>query len=104
MTSFVSLQGQGGGRIPMDGVSYTVSRHDLVAILATLPLDASRALHRAVHTGDTPTAQHLLRTAARAYYATTPAAPTAPLVPPHGPPPQPPRSPRRPLPPHATTR
>jgi len=81
MTTLASLQGQGGGRIPMGGFSYDVSRRDLAAIIESMPLDACRAMHIAVRQGDTTTAQHLLREAAVLYFATNaPAAPAAAVV------------------------
>ena len=81
MASLTALQGRGGGRIPMDGFSYTASRHDLTALLAHMPNDACRALHCAVRQGDTATAQRLIREAAASYFASTPAAPAAAVAP-----------------------
>jgi hypothetical protein len=82
MTSLVSLQGQGGGRIPMgDGLSYAVSRHDLAAIMAAMPHDTCRAMHLALRQGDTATAQQLIREAAATYFASTPAAPALTMYP-----------------------
>ena len=75
MASLTSLQGIGGGRIPMDGFSYTVSRTDLARIIDTMPTDTCRALHLATRQGDIATAQHLLREAAETYFTTAPAAP-----------------------------
>ena len=69
MASLVSLQAQGGGRIPMDGFVYDVSRQDLVAILDAMPTSACRALHLAARQGDLATAQRLLREAAATYGA-----------------------------------
>jgi hypothetical protein len=83
MASLTSLQGHGGGRIPMDGFSYTVSRADLARIIDTMPTDACRAMHLATRQGDIATAQHLLREAAATYFACTPAAPAAPPMPVH---------------------
>ena len=77
MASLVSLQAQGGGRIPMDGFVYDVSRQDLVAILNAMPTSACRALHLAACQGDLATAQRLLREAAASYFAPAPAAPAA---------------------------
>lgn len=77
MASLVSLQAHGGGRIPMDGFVYDVSRHDLVAILNAMPTSACRALHLAARQGDLATAQRLLREAAATYFAPAPAAPAA---------------------------
>ncbi len=81
MAPLTSLQGNGGGRIPMNGYSYHVSRHQLAAIIEAMPTDACRALHLAAHSGDTPTAQRLLREATEHYFTTTPAAPAAPPPP-----------------------
>jgi hypothetical protein len=67
----------------MDGFSYTVSRHDLAAIIESMPLDACRAMHIAARTGDTTTAQHLLREATQAYFTSTPTAPAAAVAPCH---------------------
>lgn len=77
MASLVSLQAQGGGRIPMDGFVYDVSRQDLVAILDAMPTSACRALHLAARQGDLATAQRLLREAAASYLSAAPAAPAA---------------------------
>ena len=79
-----TLQGNGGGRIPMDGFSYVVSRHELAAILDAMPADACRSLHLAARAGDTATAQRLMREATASYYASasTPA-PTAAVAPLH---------------------
>jgi hypothetical protein len=76
VASLVSLQAQGGGRIPMDGFTYDVSRQDLVAILDAMPTMACRALHLAVRQGDLVSARRLLREAAQSYFAAAPAAPT----------------------------
>jgi hypothetical protein len=78
MASLTSLHGTGGGRIPMDDFSYHVSRRDLAAIIDAMPLEACRALHIAAHTGDTITAQRLLREATEQYFIAPPAAPAAP--------------------------
>ena len=77
-----TLQGNGGGRIPMDGFSYVVSRHELAAILDAMPTDACRSLHLAARDGDTATAARLMREATASYYANTPA-PTAAVAPLH---------------------
>jgi tartrate dehydratase alpha subunit/fumarate hydratase class I-like protein len=70
MASLSSLQGSGGGRIPLpDGRSYTVSRTDLARIIDSMPTEACRAMHIAVRVGDHQTAQHLLREAAATYFA-----------------------------------
>jgi hypothetical protein len=79
--SLASLQGQGGGRIPTDGFSYTVSRQDLIAIVAAMPIADCRSMHLAARQGDTETAQRLLREAAATYFACTPAAPATPAAP-----------------------
>lgn len=88
MASLASLQGQGGGRIPIDGYSYNVSRQELTAIFEAMSTETSRALQRATQQGDLPTAQRLLREATVQYFTATPAAPAAALVTPR-------RSPRR---------
>jgi len=80
MASLISLQGNGGGRIPMGSFSYAVSRHDLTQIIACMPTDTCRQMHIAARAGDTATAQRLIREAATAYYASAPAAPAAPPV------------------------
>ena len=77
MATLASLQGQGGGRIPMGSFSYDVSRRDLAAIIESMPLEACRALHIAARQGDTTTAQRLLHEAAATYFNSTPAAPAA---------------------------
>ena len=81
--SLASLQGQGGGRIPMGGFSYTVSRHELTAIIEAMPPADCRTMHLAARQGDTATAQRLLREATATYFACTPAAPAAPVAPCH---------------------
>jgi hypothetical protein len=81
--SLAALQGQGGGRIPMDGFSYTVSRYELTAIIEAMPPEDCRTLHLAARQGDTGTAQRLLREAAATYFACTPAAPATPVAPRH---------------------
>lgn len=82
MSSTASLQGQGGGRIPMPhGVSYDVSRRTLAAIIDAMPPATCRAMHCAARTGDLATAQRLLREAAEAYFASAPAAPAATPMP-----------------------
>jgi hypothetical protein len=81
VASLVSLQAQGGGRIPMDGFTYDVSRQDLVAILDAMPTTTCRALHLAVRQGDLASAQRLLREAAQSYFAATPAAPAPRALP-----------------------
>ena len=83
MASLASLQGTGGGRIPMDGFSYAVSRQDLTRIIDTMPMEACRALHIAAQQGDTATAQRLLREAAASYFTSAPAAPAAVVAPCH---------------------
>lgn len=90
MASLVSLQAQGGGRIPMDGFVYDVSRRELAAIVGAMPTSACCALHVAVREGDLACAQRLLREAAQAYFTATPAAPAA-----HPPSPLTPRARRR---------
>ena len=82
--SLTSLQGQGGGRIPMGGLSYDVSRQDLTRIIEAMPTEACRAMHIAARAGDTATAQRMLREAAATYYASAPAAPAATVAPRHG--------------------
>ena len=77
MATLSSLQGQGGGRIPMGRFSYDVSRRDLAAIIESMPLETCRAMHIAARQGDTATAQRLLREAATTYFTSTPAAPAA---------------------------
>ena len=81
--SLASFQGQGGGRIPMGSFSYTVSRHELTAIIEAMPDADCRTMHSAARQGDTETAQRLLREAAAAYFACTPAAPAATVAPRH---------------------
>ena len=81
--SLISLQGQGGGRIPMGSFSYTVSRHELTASIEAMPDADCRDMHRAARQGDTETAQRLLCEAAATYFACTPAAPTAAVAPRH---------------------
>ena len=84
MVTLASLQGQGGGRIPMGRFSYDVSRRDLAAIIESMPLEACRAMHIAARLGDKTTAQRLLREAAATYFASsTPAAPAAAVGPRH---------------------
>jgi len=78
--SLTSLQGQGGGRIPMGSFSYDVSRQDLTRIIDAMPTDACRAMHLAARQGDTATAQRLLREAATLYYASAPAAPAVAIA------------------------
>ena len=81
--SLAALQGQGGGRIPMDGFSYTVSRHELAAIIEAMPDADCRTMHLAARQGDTETAQRLLREATATYFACAPAAPAASVAPRH---------------------
>jgi hypothetical protein len=81
MARLASLQGTGGGRIPMGGFSYDVSRHDLAAIIESMPTDMCRAMHIAAREGDLATAQHLLREAAETYFTSAPAAPAATVAP-----------------------
>jgi hypothetical protein len=84
MATLPSLQGQGGGRIPMGRFSYDVSRRDLVAIIESMPLEACRAMHIAARQGDTTTAQRLLCEAAATYFASSaPAAPAVAMAPRH---------------------
>jgi hypothetical protein len=65
----------------MGRFSYDVSRHDLAAIIQSMSLEASRAMHMAARQGDITTAQRLLREAAVTYFASsTPAAPAAAVV------------------------
>jgi hypothetical protein len=78
-----SLQGQGGGRIPMGNFAYDVSRHELSAIIDAMPTTDCSAMHLATRQGDMETAQRLLREAAAAYFACTPAAPAAAVAPRH---------------------
>ena len=75
MAPLTSLQGTGGGRIPMGSFSYAVSRRDLTRIMAAMPADACREMHLAARAGDTATAQRIIREAATAYFASAPAAP-----------------------------
>lgn len=75
MAPLTSLQGNGGGRIPMGSFSYDVSRRDLTRIIEAMPADACREMHLAARAGDTATAQRLIREAAATYYAGAPAAP-----------------------------
>jgi hypothetical protein len=83
--SLTALQGQGGGRIPMCGFSYDVSRQDLSRIIDAMPTEACRAMHIAARQGNLATAQRLLREAAEQYFATVPTVPAAaPVAPPHG--------------------
>jgi hypothetical protein len=81
MASLASLQGTGGGRIPMGGFSYDVSRQDLAAIIESMPTETSRAMHIAARAGDITTAQRLLREAAKTYFVSAPAAPAATVAP-----------------------
>lgn len=74
-----TLYGTGGGRIPMtNGQSISLTRHELTALIAAMPTAACRELHIAARQGDTATAQRLLREAAAAYVAATPAPAPAP--------------------------
>lgn len=75
VATLTSLQGTGGGRIPMGSFSYDVSRQELAAIIAAMPNETCRAMHHATREGDLTTAQHLLREAAERYLTSTPAAP-----------------------------
>lgn len=75
VATLTSLQGTGGGRIPMGSFSYDVSRQELAAIIAAMPNETCRAMHHATREGDLITAQHLLREAAERYLTSTPAAP-----------------------------
>ena len=63
MALLTTLQGNGGGRIPMDGFSYAASRRDLAAIINAMPTEHCRAMHIAARQGDLATAQRLLREA-----------------------------------------
>jgi hypothetical protein len=83
MARFASLQGTGGGRIPMGGFSYDVSRRDLAAIIELMPTDTCRAMHIAAREGDLATAQRLLREATEIYFTNAPAAPAATVAPRH---------------------
>jgi hypothetical protein len=81
MALLTTLQGIGGGRIPMDGFSYAVSRQDLAAIIDAMPTEHCRALHIAARQGDLATAQRLLREATEQDFTAAPAAPAvAPMV------------------------
>jgi hypothetical protein len=85
MASLASLQGIGGGRIPMGNFSYDVSRQDLAAIIESMPAETCRAMHIAARQGNLAIAQRLLREAAEQYFATAPTAPAAaPVAPRHG--------------------
>jgi hypothetical protein len=64
----------------MGSFSYAVSRYDLAALIESMPIDTSRALHIAARTGDLVTAQRLLREAAETSFSSAPAAPAAALV------------------------
>ena len=75
MTRLASLRGMGGGRIPMGGFSYDVSRRDLAAIIESMPTETCRAMHIATREGDLATAQRLLREATEIYFTSAPAAP-----------------------------
>lgn len=77
MAPLTSLQGTGGGRIPMGSFSYDVSRRDLTRIIESMPTETCRQMHIAAHQGDTATAQRLIREAATTYYASAPVAPLA---------------------------
>ena len=84
MASLASLQGNGGGRIPMGSFSYDVSRPELAAIIQAMPMEACRAMHIAAQEGDLVEAQRLLREATEQYFTTAPAAPAAaPVAPGH---------------------
>ena len=91
MASLASLQGTGGGRIPMGGFSYDVTRRDLARIIDAMPTEQCRAMHIAAREGDLATAQRLLREAAETYgrfanrpsMANAPAAPAAAVAPRH---------------------
>ena len=75
MALLTTLQGNGGGRIPMDGFSYAVSRRELAEIIGTMPTEHCRAMHIAARQGDLATAQRLLREATEQYFTAAPAAP-----------------------------
>jgi hypothetical protein len=82
MASLASLQGNGGGRIPMGSFSYDVSRHQLAAIIEAMPAETCRAMHIAARQGNLAIAQQMLREAAEQYFATAPTAPAAaPMAP-----------------------
>jgi hypothetical protein len=81
MALLTALQSNGGGRIPMDGFSYAVSRHELAEIINSMPTEHCRAMHIAARQGDLATAQRLLREATEQYFTAAPAAPAvAPLA------------------------
>jgi hypothetical protein len=85
MAILTSLQGQGGGRIPMGSFSYDVSRQDLAAIIESMPPETCRAMHIAARQGNLVIAQQMLREAAEQYFSTVPTAPAAaPVAPRHG--------------------
>jgi hypothetical protein len=65
----------------MGGFSYDVSRQDLARIIEAMPTETCRAMHIAARTGDTATAQRLLREAAEMYFTSAPAAPAASVAP-----------------------
>ena len=75
MAPLTTLHGNGGGRIPMDGFSYTVSRHELAEIIESMPTEHCRTMHIAARQGDLATAQRLLREATEQYFTAAPAAP-----------------------------
>jgi hypothetical protein len=75
-----TLYGTGGGRVPLaDGRSLTLTRAELAACIAAMPTEACRTMHLAVQHGDIATAQRLLREAATAYVAASPAPAPAPV-------------------------
>ncbi|NJO81898.1 MAG: hypothetical protein HC828_03345 [Blastochloris sp.] len=77
-----NLYGTGGGRIPLDnGASLTLTRAELAAIIAAMPMAACREMHIAARKGDTATAQRILREAAVSYKAAAPAPAPAPVPP-----------------------
>jgi hypothetical protein len=77
MASLISLQGIGGGRIPMGSFSYDVSRQDLAAIIDAMPAETCRAMHIAARQGNLAIAQQMLREAAEQYFTTVPTTPAA---------------------------
>jgi hypothetical protein len=76
MALLTALQGTGGGRIPMNGFSYDVSRRDPAEIINSMPTEHCRAMHIAARQGDLATAQRLLCEATEQYFTATPAVPT----------------------------
>ena len=64
----------------MDGFYSTVSRLNHAVILTALPHDACHALHLIATSGDSATAQRLLRETTQISYTSAPAAPAAALA------------------------